>query len=81
MVRARVLHGSDPDVMTKQEVERDIKSELGSFPNISQIAKYMSVSRDKAREMTDGLDYLEDGRSRRYFYKDVAGRILQQRTM
>lgn len=66
--------------MQKQEVERDIKSEVGSFPNISQIAKYLSVSRDKAREMVAGLDYIEDGRSRRYFFKDVAGRILQQRT-
>ena len=58
---------------------RDIKKDIGSFPNISQIAKYMHVSRDRAREMVAGLEFIEDGRSKKYFVNDIAGRILQQR--
>ncbi len=67
--------------MQKQEVVRDMKSEVGSFPNISQIAKYLSVSRNTAKEMVAGLEFIEDGRSRRYFVNDVAGRLLQQKSI
>lgn len=65
--------------MDRQTVIRDMKRDIGSFPNVSQIARYMRVSRDKAREMVKGLEYIEDGRSRKYFVNDVAGRILQNR--
>ena len=82
VVRSRLLYdGRRDDRMNRQDVLRDMKKEIGSFPNISQIARYMSVSRDKAREMVSGLEYLEDGRSRKYFINNVADRILQQRTM
>ena len=67
------------DGMNRQDIVRDMKQETGSFPNISQIAKYMNVSRDKARDMVKGLEYIEDGRSRKYFVNDVVGRILQQK--
>lgn len=77
--RLRFLRISGADGMNRQDVVRDMKKEIGSFPNISQIAKYLSVSRDKVREMVDGLEYLEDGRSRKYFINDVADRILQNR--
>lgn len=65
--------------MNRQELVRDMRQEIGTFPNISQIARYMSVSRDKARVMVEGLDFIETGKSKRYFVNDVAGRLLQMK--
>ena len=68
--------------MTKQELIRDIKQEVGSFPTISQIAKYMRLGRDTVRsEITAGLDYVEHGRSKQYFVNDIAERILERRNV
>lgn len=68
--------------MNRQDLIRDIKKEYGSFPNISQLAKYMGLSRDTVRaEIVNGLEYYESGKSKKYFVNDVADRILQQRGM
>lgn len=67
------------DSMKRQELVRDMRGEIGTFPNISQIAKYMSISRDKARVMVEGLDYIETGKSKRYFINDVAGRLMEMK--
>lgn len=66
--------------MTKQEIIRDIKKEIGSFPNVSQIARYFGVSRDKVRsEIVCGLEYYEAGRNKRYFVNDIADRVMSHR--
>ena len=66
--------------MTKQELKRDITSAVGnSMPTISDIARYMGVGRDTARELVRGLDYLESGRSKRFYAGDVAERIMNSR--
>lgn len=65
--------------MNRQEVLRDMKKEMGSFPNISQIAKYMSMSRESVRTMVQGLEYIETGKSKKYFINDVADRMLQMK--
>ena len=67
--------------MNKQELVRDMKKEVGSFPNVSEIARYMGKSRDYVRGLVYGLEYLPDGRAKKYFVMDVADRILQQRTV
>lgn len=68
--------------MNRQELIRDIKSECGAFPNISQLAKYMGVSRQTIRtEITSGLEYIETGKSKQYFVNDVADKILRQRNI
>lgn len=66
--------------MTKQELKRDITSAVGnSMPTISDIARYMGVGRDTAREIVDGLEYLESGRAKRFWVGDVADRIMSMR--
>ena len=66
--------------MTKQELMRDIKSSVGnSMPTISDIARYMGVGRDTARELVAGLEYLESGRAKRFYAGDVAERIMSSR--
>lgn len=67
--------------MDKQTLVRDMKKEFGSFPTISELARYMGKSRDNIRILVDGLDYLPDGRAKKYFVSDVADRILQQKSM
>lgn len=65
--------------MNRQEVIRDMKAEIGSFPNLSQIAKYLGKGRDTARTLVAGLEYYEDGKAKQYFVNDVADRILAHR--
>ena len=69
------------DKMKKQDLIRALEREAGSsFPNTSQIAKFMGVSRERVRsEIVHGLECIESGRSRQYFVNDVADRILSQR--
>lgn len=67
--------------MDKQTLVRDIKGEVkdGGFINISQIAKYMHTSRDKARELVEDLEYYPSGREKKFFISDVASKILKER--
>lgn len=69
--------------MTKRDLIRDMQTKTGtSFPNITQLAGYMGMSRDRVRsELVNGLDYLGSGKAKQYFVADVAERILQQRSM
>ena len=67
--------------MERQEVIRDMKKEIGSFPNLSQIAKYLGKGRDAARTLVAGLEHYEDGKAKKYFVNDVADRILQSRSV
>lgn len=65
--------------MNRQELIRAMSRDIGALPSMSQIAKYLHVSRDKVRVMVDGLEYIEAGNSKRYFVNDVVGRLLQQK--
>lgn len=65
--------------MTKQDVVRDIENNIGSFSSISAIAKYLGKSRASTRQLIDGLDYIQEGKAKKYFSKDIAERLLMQR--
>lgn len=65
--------------MNRAELVRDMRKEIGTFPTTSQIARYMGVSRDKVRVIVAGLEYIEDGRSKKYFINDIAGRLLKMK--
>jgi len=68
--------------MNRQELIRDIKKEVGSFVNVSQLAKYMGMSRDTVRaEILCGLEFYESGKSKLYFVNDIADGILGRRAM
>ena len=66
--------------MNKQELIRDMKKEVGSFPNTSQIARYLRTSREKSRNLVAGLEHIGESGAKKYFVNDVADRIMQQRT-
>ena len=68
--------------MNRQELIRDMKKEIGSFPNISQIANYMGMSRETVTtEITSGLEFYESGKAKKYFVNDIADRIMMKRAM
>ena len=60
----------------KFEIADDMFKKYGALLSISDIARYAGVSRDKARKLTVGLGYLGNGTGKRYFYKDVASRLV-----
>lgn len=67
--------------MDRKEVIRSITRECGtSFPNVSQIARYMGRGRDWVRNnVVDDLECLTQGKSRCYFVNDVATKIMGMR--
>lgn len=67
--------------MNKRDLQKDIQNFVGpgGFINISQLAKYMRVSRDKITPLVYGLDFFQTGREKKYFIPDVAERILERR--
>lgn len=68
--------------MNRQELIRDIKKEVGSFANVTQVAKYMGMSRETVRaEILSGLEFYESGKSKLYFVNDIADGILGRRAM
>ena len=76
------LRLKEGDLMNKQDIIRDIKRETGTtWPSISQIAQYMGIGRDSARELVYGLECFETGKSKKYLANDIAERILARRTV
>lgn len=67
--------------MTKQDIERDIKKEIGSWPTQAQIAKYLRKSRDYVRNMLCNAEYLPDGKAKKYFAGDIAEEIYKRRSV
>lgn len=65
------------DGMKKWDVVGDMRAAIGAFPNISQIAEYLHWSRDKVRNLVNGLDYVQTGRSKQYFVVDVVNRLME----
>ena len=67
--------------MTKKEIARDIAQVCGTqFPSISHIARYMGMSRATVRrDIVKDIEYVELGRSKRYFAGDIAARIMEMR--
>ena len=64
--------------MNKKEIKAALKmaNDGAEFINISQIARALNRSRDSARNLVYGLEYLPSGRNKNYFIDDVAERIL-----
>ena len=71
--------------MNKMELTRDIREAVGGGGMITknQLAKYLHISRSNnmsgdISQYLEGLSYIPDGRGRKYFIPDVAGKILER---
>ena len=67
--------------MDRQAILNDLKKEYGSFPTISDISRYLKISRASVRDLMNGVECLPDGRSKKYFAGDVADKIYKNRSM
>lgn len=65
--------------MDTQSLTRDIKNEVGNWPNVSQIARYLGKSREYVSELMRDCDHLTRGGAKQYLAADVAKRIMQKR--
>lgn len=65
--------------MDKQTIVRDIKHEIGNWPNKSQIARYLGKSREYVSTLMYGVEGIQDGKSIKYLASDVAQKIMEQR--
>ena len=52
--------------MDRQAILNDLKKEYGSFPTISDISRYLKISRASVRDLMNGVECLPDGRSKKY---------------
>ena len=73
------------DRMDKRQITDDIKQYLKSrgkdanWINQSEIAAYMGICRQKAADITNGIEYYPDGKQHKFLASDVAGRIFERR--
>ena len=66
--------------MNREELAKDLQDYTGkAMPTISDVAKYLGVGRDAARDLLEGLDYYPAGRAKKYSALDAADRIMQAR--
>lgn len=67
--------------MEKRDIVQDIKNsfEGASFLNVSQVARYLGMSRNTVPAFLVDLDYLQFGRQRKYLATDLAARIIKER--
>ena len=47
--------------MDKQTITKDIKKEIGNWPCLSDIAKYLGKSRDYANNLMQGCEFIFAG--------------------
>lgn len=67
--------------MEKRDIVQDIKNsfEGASFLNVSQVAKYLGMSRNTVPAFLSDLDYLKFGKQRKYLATDIAAKIIKER--
>ena len=66
--------------MKREELVKDIERNIGSFPNVSQIAKHLGWSRDRVRAMMSDVEHI-GGNPKQYYAGDLADKILSMRAM
>ena len=65
--------------MDKQIITRDIKKEIGNWPCLSDIARYLGKSRGYAQSLMQGCDFIGDGKKKQYLASDVAEKLINKR--
>ena len=65
--------------MDKNSLAQDIEKKYGAFLNVNEVAEYMSIHRNTARERLVGIPYVGNGKEKKYFFKDVAEMIAERK--
>lgn len=62
---------------TKRQIAEDLLKATGALVSVTDLANYLKVSRNKARNILAGCHALGKNTGRRYYYEDVAEKLLQ----
>lgn len=62
---------------TKRQIAEDLFKRNGALVGITDLARYLGSSKEKARTILIGLPPIGQGKGTRYFYEDVAEKILK----
>lgn len=61
--------------MTREEIAEDMKHTIGAFPNVSQFARYMGWSRNRARAW---LADIPPVKKTQRFYLDIVEKLCEE---
>lgn len=61
--------------MTREKIAEDMKQTIGSFPNVSQFARYMGWSRNRARAW---LADIPPVKKTQRFYGDIIDKLWEE---
>lgn len=69
--------------MNKKQLKKDLSEYVGGamFMTPGEIGRFLGLGRSALTTWLYGLDYTGQRRGKRYAIDDVAGKILQERTM
>lgn len=62
----------------RRQITQDIKSEIGNFPNLSAICRYLGCGYEKAVDYLRDVPYIKDGKEKRYLAIDIARMISEK---
>lgn len=63
----------------KKEIVKDIREQIGNFPNVKQVGDYLGMSRNTVKKYLEGVPAYElagDGK-RHYFAIDLAKHLME----
>jgi len=64
--------------MDRRSIEERLIANYGEMVNITQVAEHIGCTRQTARAVLSGVEYLDTGRSKRYTARDVAIAICER---
>lgn len=65
--------------MDRLSLTQSIEQRYGAFVNVTEVAEFLKVHRGTARQILAGLPYLENGKEKNYFARDVADRLVERK--
>ena len=63
--------------MDRREVKARLIANYGEMLNVTQVAQFIGCTRQTARQLLKGYDYLDTGRAKKYVADDVARAITE----
>jgi len=67
--------------MKRKEIEEDLRRVTGgcSFISINALRKWYGKRHDAVLKLVEDLEYLQDGKAKRYYVGDVAEAVVRKR--
>lgn len=68
---------------TRQEMANDMRKQFNgrSFLNMTEVGKHTGWGADKVRSFLDGVEYIKDGKEKKFHVLDLAKRFEEHRSI